>query len=57
MVLTASSINGDPAIVSSLQLIRILVIVTVVPSALKWYFQRFYDKNVEKNYMRKTKCN
>lgn len=40
MVLTASIVGGDPAIVSSLQLTRILIIIILVPPALKWYFSR-----------------
>ncbi|CAG9620646.1 AbrB family transcriptional regulator [Sutcliffiella rhizosphaerae] len=40
MVLTATSVGGDPAVVSSLQLIRLLFIITVVPPLLKWYFSR-----------------
>ncbi|WP_162357153.1 AbrB family transcriptional regulator [Metabacillus mangrovi] len=39
MVLTAESIGGDPATVSSLQLIRFLFIVIAVPSFLKWMFK------------------
>lgn len=39
MVLTASSVGGNPAVVSALQLIRILVIIIFVPSFLKWYFR------------------
>jgi uncharacterized protein len=41
MVLTAESVGGDPAIVSSLQFIRLLFIILVVPSILKWFFQNF----------------
>ena len=40
MVLTASVIGGDPAVVSALQLIRILIIILFVPIALKWYFRK-----------------
>jgi uncharacterized protein len=40
MVLTASTVGGDPAVVSALQLIRILVIIILVPSFLKWYFRK-----------------
>jgi membrane AbrB-like protein len=40
MVLTASTVGGDPAIVSALQLVRLLFIIIVVPPALKWYFGR-----------------
>lgn len=46
MVLTASTVGGDPAIVSALQLIRILVIIMFVPSLLKWYFNREERKQV-----------
>ncbi|OIJ11078.1 hypothetical protein BKP37_16850 [Anaerobacillus alkalilacustris] len=45
MVLTASIIGGDPAIVSALQLTRILVIVMFVPSVLKWYFKKTEIQN------------
>ncbi|QKS71252.1 AbrB family transcriptional regulator [Paenalkalicoccus suaedae] len=38
MVLTASIVGADPAIVSSLQLMRIIIIITFVPSFLSWYF-------------------
>lgn len=40
MVLTASAIGADPAIVSALQLIRLLFIILFVPSFLKWMFTR-----------------
>lgn len=40
MVLTASTVGGDPAVVSALQLVRLLFIIIVVPPALKWYFGR-----------------
>ncbi|GAB3062410.1 AbrB family transcriptional regulator [Virgibacillus ainsalahensis] len=39
MVLTAYSVGGDPAVVSALQLTRILMIVMFVPSILKWLFK------------------
>lgn len=38
MVLTAQSVGADPAIVSSLQFIRLLFIIMFVPSILKWIF-------------------
>ncbi|MCT8138461.1 AbrB family transcriptional regulator [Anaerobacillus sp. CMMVII] len=44
MVLTASTVGGDPAIVSALQLTRILVIVIFVPAFLKWYFRKEASK-------------
>ncbi|MDX5476200.1 MAG: AbrB family transcriptional regulator [Bacillaceae bacterium] len=40
MVLTASAVGGDPAVVSALQLIRILIIILFVPIVLKWYFRK-----------------
>lgn len=40
MVLTAYNVGGDPAIVSALQLTRILLIVLLVPVSLKWWFNR-----------------
>ncbi|MFS0674002.1 AbrB family transcriptional regulator [Ornithinibacillus sp. 179-J 7C1 HS] len=40
MVLTAYNVGGDPAIVSALQLTRILLIVLLVPVSLKWWFTR-----------------
>ncbi|MFS0820550.1 AbrB family transcriptional regulator [Bacillus sp. 1P02SD] len=40
MVLTATAIGADPAVVSSLQLIRLLFIILLVPSFLKWMFTR-----------------
>lgn len=40
MVLTATAIGADPAVVSSLQLIRLLFIILIVPSFLKWMFTR-----------------
>lgn len=40
MALTASTVGADPAIVSALQLIRILVIIIFVPPFLRWYFQK-----------------
>ncbi|WP_163969704.1 AbrB family transcriptional regulator [Oceanobacillus halotolerans] len=46
MVLTAYNIGGDPAIVSALQLVRILLIVMVVPSFLKWWFTRGSRRSV-----------
>ncbi|QOR68304.1 AbrB family transcriptional regulator [Cytobacillus suaedae] len=38
MVLTAKAVGADPAIVSSLQFIRLLFIIIFVPSILKWFF-------------------
>lgn len=46
MVLTSYSVGGDPAIVSALQLIRILVIVACVPPFLKWLFNRKEKRKV-----------
>ncbi|UTR14799.1 AbrB family transcriptional regulator [Salipaludibacillus sp. LMS25] len=40
MVLTASIVGADPAIVTVLQLTRVMIIILVAPSALKWYFSR-----------------
>jgi uncharacterized protein len=40
MVLTAKSIGADSAVVSSLQFIRLLFIIAVVPGVLKWIFQK-----------------
>lgn len=40
MVLTATAVGGDPAVVSALQLVRLLFIIIVVPPVLKWYFSR-----------------
>ncbi|MDQ0255139.1 membrane AbrB-like protein [Evansella vedderi] len=40
MVLTASAVGADPAIVSALQLIRIFIIIVFVPPVLKWYFRK-----------------
>ncbi|GAF64603.1 putative ammonia monooxygenase [Bacillus sp. TS-2] len=40
MVLIASQVGADPAMVSALQLTRILLIVTVVPIFLKWFFSK-----------------
>ncbi|WP_042146841.1 AbrB family transcriptional regulator [Paucisalibacillus sp. EB02] len=40
MVLTAYNVGGDPAVVSALQLSRILLIVLLVPIILKWWFSR-----------------
>jgi uncharacterized membrane protein AbrB (regulator of aidB expression) len=50
MVLTASVVGGDPAIVSALQLIRILVIIMFVPPLLKWYFRK-KEKQGEPQYI------
>lgn len=44
MVLTASMVGADPAIVTSLQLTRILIIILFVPIGLKWYFKRKLKK-------------
>ncbi|WP_223700486.1 AbrB family transcriptional regulator [Sutcliffiella deserti] len=45
MVLTATSVGGDPAVVSALQLVRLLFIIIVVPPVLKWYFGRKLKAN------------
>ncbi|KMK76681.1 membrane protein [Alkalihalobacillus pseudalcaliphilus] len=45
MVLTASQVGADPALVSAFQLTRILVIILCVPGALKWYFHYKSSKN------------
>ncbi|ADU30251.1 AbrB family transcriptional regulator [Evansella cellulosilytica] len=39
MVLTAAAIGADPAIVSALQFIRILIIIIFVPPLIKWFFE------------------
>lgn len=49
MVLTASTIGADPAIVSSLQFIRLLFIISFVPSILKIWLGRESNKNSLKN--------
>jgi uncharacterized protein len=41
MVLTAQTVGGDPAIVSSLQFVRLLLVITVIPNVLKWVFRKF----------------
>lgn len=46
MVLTATSVGGDPAVVSSFQLIRLLFIIIVVPPLLKWYFRRIPKEKI-----------
>ncbi|WP_121438639.1 AbrB family transcriptional regulator [Salisediminibacterium halotolerans] len=40
MVLTASMVGADPSVVTSLQLLRILLIILVIPAFLKWLFKR-----------------
>ncbi|MDT8861262.1 AbrB family transcriptional regulator [Alkalihalobacillus sp. MEB130] len=45
MVLTASIVGADPAIVSAFQLIRILIIIIFVPPFLKWYFRKTVTQN------------
>ncbi|MCD5323433.1 MULTISPECIES: AbrB family transcriptional regulator [Pontibacillus] len=40
MALTAQSVGGDPAIVSSLQLVRLLIVVMIVPIGLKWFLEK-----------------
>lgn len=40
MVLTAGIVNADPAVVTSLQLTRILLILILVPLGMKWFFTR-----------------
>ncbi|WP_234400703.1 AbrB family transcriptional regulator [Virgibacillus senegalensis] len=40
MALTAQSVNGDPSVVSSLQMIRLLTIVLILPFFLKWLLKR-----------------
>ncbi|WMT18076.1 hypothetical protein [Parageobacillus toebii] len=37
----ALSIGGDPAIVGSLQFVRLLLVIIVVPNVLKWVFRKF----------------
>lgn len=44
MVLTAKSVGADPAVVSSLQFIRLLFIILFVPGILKWFFTRRQSK-------------
>lgn len=46
MVLTATSVGGDPAVVSSLQLIRLLFIIILVPPLLKWYFRKSHKEKI-----------
>ncbi|WP_036823615.1 AbrB family transcriptional regulator [Pontibacillus yanchengensis] len=40
MALTAQSVGGDPSIVSSLQMVRLLIVVMIVPIFLQWFFKR-----------------
>lgn len=40
MVLTASIVGADPAIVTALQLTRIILIILLVPVSLRWYFNK-----------------
>ncbi|SHG36302.1 AbrB family transcriptional regulator [Ornithinibacillus halophilus] len=47
MVITATEIGGDPAIVSALQLMRILIIVLFVPPVLGWFFRRKPPANLK----------
>lgn len=44
MVLTANTVGADPAVVSSLQFIRLLFIILFVPGILKWFFTRRQSK-------------
>lgn len=46
MVLTASSIGADPAVVSSLQFIRLLFIISFVPSLLKFSLKKYPSKKM-----------
>ncbi|MCP8616102.1 AbrB family transcriptional regulator [Salirhabdus salicampi] len=52
MALTAQDVGGDPSVVSSLQAIRLLLVVVVLPFALKIFipkFQRKYRKKLRSN--------
>jgi len=40
MALTAQTVGGDPSIVSSLQMIRLLIIVILVPLFLQWFLPK-----------------
>ncbi|MYL32834.1 AbrB family transcriptional regulator [Pontibacillus yanchengensis] len=40
MALTAQSVGGDPSIVSSLQMVRLLIVVMIVPIFLQWFFRK-----------------
>ena len=44
MVLTGAMIGADPAVISALQLMRILVIIIFVPSLLKWFFRKEVER-------------
>lgn len=46
MVLTASTIGADPAIVSSLQFIRLLFIISFVPSILKFSMNKVQNNHL-----------
>ena len=46
MVLTASTIGADPAIVSSLQFIRLIFIISFVPSILKFSINKVQSKHL-----------
>jgi membrane AbrB-like protein len=52
MVLTASTIGADPAVVSSLQFIRLLFIISFVPSILKYWLKKGTNESQvgEKNH-------
>ncbi|MFC4320413.1 AbrB family transcriptional regulator [Litchfieldia salsa] len=47
MVLTAQSVGADSSVVSALQLIRLLFIILVVPSFLKFMFRKAENKTVK----------
>ncbi|WP_181348405.1 AbrB family transcriptional regulator [Thalassobacillus sp. CUG 92003] len=44
MALTATDAGGDPSVVSSLQMIRLLTIVLLIPLLLKWLLPRIEKK-------------
>ncbi|WP_245823544.1 AbrB family transcriptional regulator [Metabacillus halosaccharovorans] len=46
MVLTSSTIGADPAIVSSLQFIRLIFIISFVPSILKFSISKVQNKHL-----------
>src|SRR5690606_21705204 len=51
MAVTAQEVGGDPAIVGSLQMIRLLIIVLFLPFLLKWVMNKFQNKET---YVEKT---
>ncbi|WP_159462008.1 AbrB family transcriptional regulator [Salirhabdus sp. Marseille-P4669] len=54
MAITAQEVGGDPSIVGSLQMIRLLIIVLLLPLILQWILPKFQKGHEGKTFIEKS---